>query len=58
MMQVPDAPWIRDVERYGTAYRDAWVWGYSDYYNDYGDYVDDDIEEIDDEIEDYEQEDE
>ena len=45
MREIPDAPWIRNAERYGTAYRDAWVWGYSD---------DDDIEEIDDEIEDYE----
>ena len=37
MMQVPDAPWIRNAERYGTAYRDAWVWGYGDD-DDYSDY--------------------
>lgn len=57
MREIPDAPWIRNAERYGTAYRDAWVWGYSDD-DDYGDYENDDIEEIYDEIEDYEQEDE
>ena len=27
MEQIPDAPWIRAAEKYGTAYRDAFVWG-------------------------------
>ena len=27
MEQIPDAPYIRAAEKYGTAYRDAYIWG-------------------------------
>lgn len=54
MMQVPDAPWIRNAERYGTAYRDAWVWGYGD--DDDYDYYSEEIDDSED-YEDDEQED-
>ncbi len=27
MINIPDPPYITGAERYGTAYRDAYVWG-------------------------------
>lgn len=27
MMLIPDAPWIRDAEKYGTSYTSRW-WGF------------------------------
>ncbi len=53
MEQIPDAPWIQNAERYGTAYRDAWVWGGSveDYDNPYSGLIDeDDFEDEEEEI--------
>lgn len=49
MTQIPDAPWIRAAERYGTAYRDAFVWGgdvrdYDDPYAEF-DIEDEDLDE-------------
>ena len=30
MVQIPDAPWIRAAERYGTDYVDSW-YGFTSY---------------------------
>lgn len=50
MMQIPDAPWIRAAEKYGTAYRDAYVWGgnVEDYDDPYADLKDAEEEEDED----------